>query len=168
MIFALMRHGDAEPINSYQQDKIRPLTPDGRINVSTKIKKWQSNFNHKPHKIILSPFIRTKQTAEICVKQFKQDIILEENKSLQPQFSYQSTIEELHIKPNENILIIAHNPQISLINQIIYYKANKSPNIQNIVDLKPADITLFKINIDSEEVFLNAMKDLKITFLGSL
>ncbi len=104
MLLLVMRHGKAEPKRPGLKDEERKLTDEGRRDVELVAKI----LPNKPSKILCSPMVRARETAEIVAEIYgiKYEIVQEllpENVSLD---SLKNLISE------ENILLIGHAPSI--------------------------------------------------------
>lgn len=102
----LMRHGEAE---SYRlDDASRALTATGRASVASK-----ANFLPAIDLLIVSPYLRALQTADILVEQGVNVKRRQVDERVLPDCPLEPIIDEL-INPHLNTqLIVAHNPLLS-------------------------------------------------------
>ena len=106
--YFLMRHGQSERnlenLVSCKKENIDPLTEKGRKEVSSAFKEINKE---KIDLIISSPFLRTKETAEIVAKEIgikKEDIIFDDRLGEISCGKYEGSVwSELHFGRQENV-----------------------------------------------------------------
>jgi phosphohistidine phosphatase len=112
----LLRHGIAADPSApdIAKDAERPLTPKGKRRLG-QIAKAMEALKISVDVILSSPYVRTKQTAEIVAKTLKRQKQLKFSDHLTPGGNPKSLIQELNelrSKP-KNILLVGHEPYLS-------------------------------------------------------
>jgi phosphohistidine phosphatase len=137
----LMRHAIAADASPNMSDSQRPLTEKGRKKlavIARNLEKIGLTFDL----ILTSPYLRTRQTAEMVAEVFKikpDSIIV--NPNITPDGSAENLIEEINAgKPVENLLIVSHEPFIS---ELIGILVAGDPNIG--IGMKKAGICKLSI-----------------------
>ena len=104
MLLLVMRHGKAEPKKPGLRDEERRLTDEGRSDVEYVAKI----LPNKPSRILCSPMVRAKETAEIVAKVHgvKYEVVRE----LLPENVSVDSLGKLVTE--ENTLLIGHAPSI--------------------------------------------------------
>lgn len=112
----LLRHGLATErgTSGFAKDAARPLTLQGRRQlrkIAAAMRQMELSFDV----ILSSPFLRTRQTAEIVAKELKLKKRLAFVDELQPGGNMPKLIQRiLTLKPPpENILLVGHEPDLS-------------------------------------------------------
>jgi phosphohistidine phosphatase len=112
----LLRHGIAvEPGTAgFARDADRPLTPEGEEKVrkiAQAIKAMRLEFD----RILSSPYLRARQTADIVAERLKLSKKLELSDPLAPNGSSRKLIESLNeLQPRpESLLLVGHEPNLS-------------------------------------------------------
>jgi len=112
----IMRHGEAEPLSS--QDSQRQLTAKGRAEVS-QMSNWLSQHYQTVDWVVSSPFVRTRQTAELMLAQQSNitqfEILPElvpEGDSHQVQLYINARLEQ---NPDARFLLVSHMPLVSFL-----------------------------------------------------
>lgn len=118
----LLRHGLAGDRDSrkYPNDADRPLTSEGEDKL-WKIGKGMKALGLEFDLILSSPYVRTRQTAEIVAKCFKAKKKLEFTKTLEPDGDPAELIKFLnHRHGLDSPLLVGHEPYLSsLISTLI-------------------------------------------------
>ncbi|BDD04310.1 SixA phosphatase family protein [Aureibacter tunicatorum] len=115
----LLRHGDAEPISSqFQKDKERRLSHLGAKEALTMGKIFDDK-NIKLNKIICSEALRTQQTAVIFAKHINFPTSKLEISSKLYHANVNEIIKLIEAQDDDdnNILIIGHNPALSIASE---------------------------------------------------
>lgn len=125
----ILRHGEAANKEDYKEDSLRPLTKDGKEIVklvAKAIKSMQISFDV----ILASPYLRTRQTAEIVANtlQLSQSNGQQTNKlkytgNLMPSTDPKKMVKEITSKyaNKKSILLVGHEPYLSrLINSLLH------------------------------------------------
>jgi phosphohistidine phosphatase len=112
----LLRHGIAvEPgTPGYEDDSRRPLTPKGEAKMEQIVRAMKAlelSFDH----ILSSPYVRTRQTAEIVARAFDAARKLEFSNSLAPGGNWKKLIEAIEKldSPANSVLLVGHEPYLS-------------------------------------------------------
>ena len=112
----ILRHGVAvEPgTPGYENDSTRPLTREGERelrHVAALLRKREVRFD----RILSSPFLRARQTAQIVAKDLKQEKRLDFSVALTPGGEVDVLIRQLNgAKPApEHVLLVGHEPYLS-------------------------------------------------------
>jgi phosphohistidine phosphatase len=112
-IFGLMRHGIAENGGPNRSDAERRLTKAGKEQLQGQI-DWLKSQNNGFARVVHSPLVRTRQTAEIVGKGL--GVPVTENALLQPGCTPPDLLELLSIHyDGERCLFIGHQPDMSMI-----------------------------------------------------
>ena len=113
----LIRHSDAveQGTPGYEDDRLRPLTEKG-CNKTKKIASALKELGVKPDKIVSSPYIRAKQTAEILAKKLKYKQELDFSDMLVPMGNVENIIGEINEKYSVGeLVIVGHEPCFSML-----------------------------------------------------
>jgi len=112
----ILRHGIAVPRGTpgYASDSDRELTPEGAKairQIARGMRAMRLAFDH----VFSSPFLRTKQTAELAVAVLQPDRTVEYTGHLQPEGDREVFIGELitRCSAEESILVVGHEPYLS-------------------------------------------------------
>ncbi|MCB1141595.1 MAG: phosphohistidine phosphatase SixA [Leptospiraceae bacterium] len=113
MKIIISRHGEAEDYSSSGRDFDRSLTDAGRLDIA-KMANFIKNSSLKVQHIYHSPYLRTKQTAEIysSILQLPEQIELCEE--LAPNNDCMDLVHRIrNFSNSETFLLISHNPGIA-------------------------------------------------------
>ena len=140
----LFRHGIALDIgqNGITSDDQRPLSDEGMKktgNIAQALKKIRCN----PTRIVTSPLIRARQTADIAARVLCPDTTPEPNGVMAPFVSAEETGNWLTEQDPEDIMLVGHNPHME---QLASYLISGSDDIE--IRLKKASIC--RIAFDEE------------------
>ncbi len=106
-----LRHAIAVPRGTPGvKDENRPLTKDGARKMKA-VAESMRGLKLKFDRIVTSPWLRAKQTAEIAAKTFHQEV--EIWKSLVPTEDPRQLIAALRKSNDENLLLVGHEPHLS-------------------------------------------------------
>jgi phosphohistidine phosphatase len=112
----IMRHGEAEPLSC--QDSQRQLTAKGRVEVS-QMANWLAQYYQTVDWVLCSPFVRTRQTAELMLAQqgpaTQFEILPElvpEGDCHQVQLYINARLEQA---PDSRFLLVSHMPLVSFL-----------------------------------------------------
>lgn len=112
----IMRHGDAEPLQS--QDSQRQLTGRGQSEVK-QMAFWLARHYQPFDRVFCSPYVRTRQTAELMVAQQTPETMLEILPDLVPEGDSQQVQLFLDAvwstQPQSRILLVSHMPLVSFM-----------------------------------------------------
>ena len=109
----LLRHGLAVPRDTrdYPRDADRPLTPAG-IKKTRQIAKGMKKLGLTWDRILSSPYLRTKQTAEIVASIYKKTPVAI-IPALMPEAKPGALGALLHTKKSKRLLLVGHEPFLS-------------------------------------------------------
>ena len=98
----------------FENDAARPLTPKGKRQLR-KIAAAMKKMDLRLDLILSSPFLRSKQTAEIAAAGLKLKKRLKFSDELQPDGNFKKLFLQIgELKPAlENILLVGHEPYLS-------------------------------------------------------
>jgi phosphohistidine phosphatase len=113
MKIIISRHGDAELFSPTGQDMDRPLSDLGKGEIRKMagfIKKGSLHVQHIYH----SPYLRTKQTAEIYADELGLKEVIETCDELAPGNECMDLLQKLrHYSNSDTFLLVSHNPGVS-------------------------------------------------------
>lgn len=96
----------------YPFDDDRPLTPEG-IHKFRIAAKGLRELGMEPDRVIASPLLRARQTAEILRDAVAPDLHIEVEPHLVPEADFAQTIKSLMSHNDESIAIVGHEPHVS-------------------------------------------------------
>lgn len=111
----LIRHSNAVDPGTpgYEDDSQRPLTDKGRDKMKD-IAYALKAMEVRPDRIVSSPYVRARETAEIVAKVLKYKQELSFSDSLVPEGSADQIIGEINEKFNvDELVIVGHEPCLS-------------------------------------------------------
>ncbi|RVU37644.1 phosphohistidine phosphatase SixA [Rheinheimera riviphila] len=112
----IMRHGEAEPLSS--QDSQRQLTAKGRAEVS-QMAQWLSQHYQSLDWVVCSPFVRTRQTAELMLTHQNNNTQFEILPELVPEGDCHQVQLYIHARleqnPDARFLLVSHMPLVSFL-----------------------------------------------------
>ena len=112
----ILRHGIAvEPgTPGYEDDADRPLTPEGQRKLG-QIADAMEALDLSFDRIISSPYVRARGTAEIVAEALGADKTLELSDTLTPGGSFKRLVELLNrLEPSpKSVLLVGHEPYLS-------------------------------------------------------
>ncbi len=113
MKIIISRHGDAEPFSISGRDSDRSLSTQGIGEIKRMaqfIKRGTLNVQHIYH----SPYLRTRQTAEIYANELGLSEVVETCDELAPGNECMDLIHRLKTYSNsDTFLLVSHNPGVS-------------------------------------------------------
>ncbi len=107
----LIRHGLAGQHGDYENDRDRPLTPEGQEKTH-RIAKRLNALNIQTELILTSPYQRAHQTAQILLKEDLSNH-LETADFLEPDQSFDPLHQWLTHWPGKSLIIVGHEPNLS-------------------------------------------------------
>src|SRR5947209_10274514 len=110
MYLYFLRHGEADWPDWKKPDDERPLTKNGKTEMG-EVAAFLKRIKAKPDLIVTSPLPRASQTAEIAADRLK--IKCREDKLLEPGFNRPDLERLLQKYPEENLMIVGHEPDFS-------------------------------------------------------
>ncbi|MEM7183469.1 MAG: phosphohistidine phosphatase SixA [Spirochaetota bacterium] len=146
MKLIIARHGEAESFSSSGYDKDRSLTSKGESDIA-KIGQFIANSPLTINRIFHSPYLRTRQTAEIiCKQQENQELFAESSPLLTPSCDYVNFLPQLSGSSNSAcVLIVGHNPDVSFFAARLI----KDSSLQTALIFQPG--TTIAINVAKEK-----------------
>lgn len=110
-----LRHGAAFEREAWNgSDDARPLTAEGVTGIEREAKAL-ANLKVRPTRILTSPLIRARQTAEIIAEGLGLDAAAEES-LLAPGFTTEALRRILAAQPRaDSLLFVGHEPDFSLV-----------------------------------------------------
>ena len=108
----ILRHGIAvnRGTPGYKKDSDRPLTPEGEEKVH-QIAKAMLAMELKFDLILSSPYLRSKQTAQIVAAELDEEVTLTD--LLTPDGNPLELIRELNDEKPQSVLLVGHEPYLS-------------------------------------------------------
>jgi len=97
---------------AYPWDDDRPLTPEG-IHKFRIAARGLKALGLKPGRILSSPLIRARQTAEILRDAVAPDLELEIEPHLEPSGDFEATAKALRPFAEETVAVVGHEPHVS-------------------------------------------------------
>lgn len=115
MILVLVRHAIAEEQDpqSWPNDDLRPLTEEGREKMH-EVAAGLASLKYRPDRILASPLVRARQTAEILREEFAFDGNIEIVRGMAPDGSTEDLLQELP-DADECVYAVGHAPNVSYI-----------------------------------------------------
>ncbi len=121
----LVRHGQPK---SEEEDPERPLSEKGRRDIEKLAVFVSQKFNIHLQRILHSPKLRARQTAEILSNDLSPHLQLEEVSGLKP-------LDDPHIwadhlsKMGEDVMLVGHLPHLSELASLLLDSDNESDHI---------------------------------------
>ena len=129
----ILRHGEAEAFAS--SDRLRQLTVDGRRQVR-KLAQLTSNKIVRFDAVIVSPYIRAQQTAEIFLDCFDAPSCAENSDLITPDSNPQVVIDLLAKRVLESILLVSHQPLVGRLLELLV-DGNRDNGRSNLTAIPP-------------------------------
>jgi len=120
----ILRHGIAvnRGTPGYKKDSDRPLTPEGEEKLH-QIAKAMLAMELKFDLILSSPYLRSKQTAQLVAAELDEEITLTD--LLTPDGNPLELIRELNDEKPQSVLLVGHEPYLSgLISVLVTGESN--------------------------------------------
>jgi len=110
----LVRHAIAADRGegAFPNDDERPLTPEG-IHKFRLAARGLSELGMKPGRIVSSPLLRAKQTAEILRDAVAKDVAITISPSLTPNAEYGALLKALAPYAEDEVAVVGHEPHLS-------------------------------------------------------
>lgn len=115
MLLILMRHAEAgkSGLRRYSDDDLRPLSSTGK-KTQRAMTRALKRMKIKPDRILTSPRLRARQTAEITAKGLGLAKMVSEDAALGDRYSLKAALTLLtRCKPDGTVLCIGHEPDLS-------------------------------------------------------
>jgi phosphohistidine phosphatase len=107
----LVRHGLAGQFGDYEDDRLRPLTPEGQVK-TRRVADRLKQLDVSVELILTSPYLRALQTAEILLGTKVGDR-LETADFLEPEYTFESLQTWLTHTTVKSVAIVSHEPNLS-------------------------------------------------------
>lgn len=122
----LLRHAKSDWRAETDIDFERPLTERGKSDVG-KVARWMKAHKLFPDRIVSSPAIRTRATADIvtAVLDLPTDLIRWENDIYEATLEKLLTVINRHARGSRCLLLIGHNPGLD---NLVTYLASAEPD----------------------------------------
>lgn len=162
----ILRHGDAETYAS--SDDQRQLTTRGRRNVTETAKKYIQELGSVSN-ILVSPYVRAQQTADIVVSSLSSQSTTQATELsvstvdfITPNIAPQTVINTLFSRqeqmPDDNILLVSHQP---LVGSLINFLCQRQPGVMSGYPMSPASMACLEMDVIAagcaELVFLHTL-----------
>lgn len=109
MDLILWRHAEAEETEDGLDDPLRGLTPKGERHAK-RVAEWLNRFLPESTKVLVSPALRTQQTADALGRKFKTV------EALAPEGSVEGLLAAARWPDSrEPVLVIGHQPTLGLV-----------------------------------------------------
>ncbi len=145
----LMRHAKSDWSDPGTSDYDRPINHRGQKNAK-RVGVWMVDNDFFPEKIVSSPAVRARQTAELLIQQLN-NVNLEKVQFDKDLYlaSVDTLIEciQLYKSDLNSLMLIAHNPGME---QLVNYLLNTNAGMVNITTANLAIIEFSKIDFDPE------------------
>lgn len=107
----LMRHAEAERGDAHTPDSERPLTDHGRRDASA-MGMWLSRSGPRPDRIVSSPAVRARETAELvsAALDVPADAILGDSDIYDASAATLAEVVKRHAAGSRTLLLVGHNP----------------------------------------------------------
>lgn len=123
----ILRHGEAVRIASTLKDSDRNLTKQGITSITSAASNWKGLIS-KPDFIVCSPYLRTRQTAEIATKILEPSNELITDIRLVSGTPTQPVIDLINELDAETIMLVGHEPDCS--RHVSTFTSNSGMHIQ--------------------------------------
>ncbi len=101
-------HGDP----GYARDEDRPLTPDGIHKFRAAVRGLRK-LGVKLDRVVTSPLVRARQTAEILRDALAPQIDLDVSRHLAPDGDYDALLREVAALGADRVAVVGHEPHLS-------------------------------------------------------
>ena len=110
----LVRHAIAAERGdgAFPNDDERPLTPEG-IHKFRLAARGLSELGVKPGRIVSSPLLRAKQTAEILRDAVAKDVTITISPTLTPNAEYGALVKAIAPYAEQEVAVVGHEPHLS-------------------------------------------------------
>lgn len=114
MRLLIMRHGPAESHSDSGRDQDRALTDSGR-ELTARVARELARRSPAPLRIVASPLLRARQTAEIVATALEPERTPEIREELAPSENAGSLVTELVAEGVASVLVVGHAPDVSTL-----------------------------------------------------
>lgn len=148
----ILRHGDAEVYAS--SDDQRQLTTRGRHNVTETVKKYTKELS-TVNNILVSPYVRTQQTADIVVSSLSSENTTQATELsvstvdfITPNIAPQTVINTLFSRqeqvPDNHVLLVSHQP---LVGYLIDLFCQRKPGVMSGYPMSPSSMACLEMDV---------------------
>lgn len=125
---------------AYGNDDERPLTPDG-IHKFRAAARGLRDLGVKPDRILTSPLVRARQTAEILRDALASELDLDFSKNLAPGGDYAALLHDVVTLHAERVAVVGHEPHLSGF--VSYCLVGENPGASVLLKKGAAALVLF-------------------------
>jgi phosphohistidine phosphatase len=113
MLLYLLRHGKAEPGHPGEPDSSRRLTEEGKQQ-SRRVLARAAAAGVKPQTVLVSPYIRARETAEIALGVLGLPHAALASNTLLPDSHPETLWDEIRLHQHDpQLMLVGHNPLLS-------------------------------------------------------
>ena len=142
MLIHLLRHAEAEDVSSTGRDGDRRLTEDGRKRMRA-VAKAIANLDPGYEAVLVSPFARSRQTAEAVAQACGFDRPFTETKNLAPNADPMEVLHELARLRPSSALLVGHQPHFGRLFGLLL---SGRPDLE--IPMKKAGLAAFEAPAD--------------------
>jgi phosphohistidine phosphatase len=126
----LLRHGEAEARRTH--DARRALTEHGREEVRASAALLAAS---PPQAILASPYLRTRQSAELAASQLGYRGVIESADWLTPDSVLLEALERLAERSEDQLLLVSHQPLVGALGGLLVHGHRQQPLPMNTASL---------------------------------
>ncbi|MCA8943922.1 MAG: histidine phosphatase family protein [Planctomycetes bacterium] len=131
MLVYLVRHGDAADLsaNGPRTDADRPLTDDGRIRFREAAECY-AGLMIEPDRVVSSPLVRARETAEILCEELEFGGALEESEQLvysAPPTRAVTLLQAELLAHSDSIVLVGHEPHLGCLLGLLLSGSDRAP-----------------------------------------
>jgi phosphohistidine phosphatase len=113
MLLYILRHGKAEPGQPGEPDAGRRLTEQGK-QLSRRVLARAAAVGVKPQTVLVSPYIRARETAEIAREMLGLSHVALPSNALLPDSHPETLWDEVRLHQQDpQLMLVGHNPLLS-------------------------------------------------------
>ncbi len=148
----LFRHGIAEPSGpNWPDDALRPLTEKGRRRV-VEVASGIATLGIEPVRIVTSPAVRARTTAELLVSTLGWDDRLEVSEQLAPNRQATAMSAWVRLQPDRILMLVGHNDALSDLIMHLTCPPDEPPNLPELaIKIGKAGLAMLKRIPESTE-----------------
>ncbi|MFK7977064.1 MAG: phosphohistidine phosphatase SixA [Halioglobus sp.] len=145
MIISIFRHGEAA---NAPMDSERVLSAQGERDVALAAQRFEAACGSednpslvKPEVVLYSPYVRTRQTAEIVSARFP-SIVVQASPALTPEghvHDVEKALEDLADSECAHVVLVSHQPLVSYLSNHWIHQA------ENVPSMIPGALTVFSM-----------------------
>jgi len=120
MLLYIVRHGIAVDIgqNGVQRDEDRMLTPIGRDRMAS-VADGLKALNCAPERIVSSPLVRARETAEILACRLTKSQPIETVDELSTHGTPEGTVKWLRKQNDDSVMLVGHMPGVAELTALL-------------------------------------------------